>query len=56
MHSRSEVRLQARHDVEHATDWDEIDTAVEFIRSLRGNRALKVVALNPTRTAAWLRE
>jgi pimeloyl-ACP methyl ester carboxylesterase len=25
-----------------ATDWDEMDTAVEFIRSLRGNRALKV--------------
>jgi pimeloyl-ACP methyl ester carboxylesterase len=25
-----------------ATDWDEIDTAVEFIRSLRGDRALKV--------------
>jgi pimeloyl-ACP methyl ester carboxylesterase len=25
-----------------ATDWDEIDTAVAFIRSLRGNRALKV--------------
>jgi pimeloyl-ACP methyl ester carboxylesterase len=25
-----------------ATDWDEIDTVVEFIRSLRGNRALKV--------------
>src|SRR5688572_1370853 len=25
-----------------ATDWDEIDTAVEFIRSLRGQRALKV--------------
>jgi pimeloyl-ACP methyl ester carboxylesterase len=24
------------------TDWDEIDTAVEFIRSLRGDRALKV--------------
>src|SRR5688572_25115825 len=24
-----------------ATDWDEIDTAVEFIRSLRGDRALK---------------
>ena len=25
-----------------ATDWDEIDTVVEFIRSLRGDRALKV--------------
>jgi pimeloyl-ACP methyl ester carboxylesterase len=25
-----------------ATDWDEIDTVVEFIRSLRGHRALKV--------------
>ena len=25
-----------------ATDWDEIDTALEFIRSLRGDRALKV--------------
>jgi pimeloyl-ACP methyl ester carboxylesterase len=25
-----------------ATDWDEIDAAVEFIRSLRGDRALKV--------------
>jgi pimeloyl-ACP methyl ester carboxylesterase len=25
-----------------ATDWDEIDTVVEFIRSLRSNRALKV--------------
>ena len=25
-----------------ATDWDEIDRAVEFIRSLRGDRALKV--------------
>jgi pimeloyl-ACP methyl ester carboxylesterase len=25
-----------------ATDWDEIDTAVEFIRSLRGDRALRV--------------
>lgn len=25
-----------------ATDWDEMDTAIEFIRSLRGDRALKV--------------
>jgi pimeloyl-ACP methyl ester carboxylesterase len=25
-----------------ATDWDEIDTVVEFIRSIRGNQALKV--------------
>jgi hypothetical protein len=25
-----------------ATDWDEIDTVVEFIRSIRGDRALKV--------------
>jgi pimeloyl-ACP methyl ester carboxylesterase len=25
-----------------ATDWDEIDTVVDFIRSLRGHRALKV--------------
>jgi pimeloyl-ACP methyl ester carboxylesterase len=25
-----------------ATDWDEIDTVVEFIRSLRGQRALRV--------------
>ena len=25
-----------------ATDWDEIDTVVEFIRSLRGDRALKL--------------
>jgi pimeloyl-ACP methyl ester carboxylesterase len=25
-----------------ATDWDEIDTVVEFIRSLRGDRALKI--------------
>ena len=25
-----------------ATDWDEIDTVVEFIRSLRGHRTLKV--------------
>jgi pimeloyl-ACP methyl ester carboxylesterase len=25
-----------------ATDWDEIDTVVEFIRSVRGDRALKV--------------
>src|SRR5687767_2710589 len=25
-----------------ATDWDEIDTVVEFIRSLRGDRAVKV--------------
>jgi hypothetical protein len=25
-----------------ATDWDEIDTALEFIRSLRRDRALKV--------------
>src|SRR5262245_36791278 len=25
-----------------ATDWEEIDTAVEYIRSLRGDRALKV--------------
>lgn len=25
-----------------ATDWDEIDTVVEFIRSLRGDRAIKV--------------
>jgi pimeloyl-ACP methyl ester carboxylesterase len=25
-----------------ATDWDEIDTALEYIRSLRGDRALKV--------------
>lgn len=25
-----------------ATDWDEIDTALEYVRSLRGDRALKV--------------
>lgn len=25
-----------------STDWDEIDTAIDFIRSLRGDRALKV--------------
>src|SRR5215212_6799055 len=37
------VRLRYPHAFgSFATDWDEIDTVVAFIRSLRGDRALKV--------------